>query len=368
MKEKLKIQKHANLVDEAIFILYQWVNKEDIMEQIREEYRGNYQGDPEEYDCIWKVLLDIYQAVKEELKPKKDRIDYYFKSYNINFFFYASFAFLWDFHNTDNKLLTYEERFKDLKEEDRIKAYARVVNIDEEDDTTVEEVYTYDDFLRFLDAASCDKDVKWEVLKIFHNQKEYYNEVSAILKEVVELLMNNFGDQIAELEKRFLDYWVEKQGKEDIIELVQRNLKLTWKENELGTVILPLLFQPTSVTFSTQPDTQSIDVLRFGILMDHRFLTSRRKMEAEDIVNIGKLLGDKSKVDILGMTAKKPYYGKEIANELNLSTATISYHVNALMKLGLLKTELSSNRVYYRMNYEKLTEYLEDIGEYFSGD
>lgn len=365
MKERLKIQKCANLVDEAILILYQWANK-DAMEQIREEYRGSYQDDSEDYDHIWNTLLDIYQTVKEELKPKKDRIDYYFKSYNINFFFYASFAFLWDFHNTENKLLTYEERFRNVKEEDRIKAYAQIINIDEEDDTATEGLHTYEDFLKFLDAASCNKEIKWEVLKIFHNQKEYYDEVSAILREVVDLLENKFSNQLAELEKNFYDYWVEKQEKEDIIELVQKNLKLTWEENEMGTVLLPMIFQPVSVTFSTKLEKQSIDVLRFGVLLDHRFHTSGRKMGSEDIVNIGKLLSDKSKVDILKLTAKKPCYGKEIAADLNLSTATISYHVNALMKLGLLKTELSYNRVYYSMNYEKLTEYLEDIGKYFA--
>ncbi len=366
MNKNLKIETHANLVDEAFLILYQWANK-DAMEQIREEYRGNYQGDPEEYNHIWDMILEIYQAVKEKLKPKKDRIDYYFKSHNINFFFNASFAFLWDFHNTDNRLLTYEERVRDMKEADRIKAYAGIVNIDEEDDASVEALYTYDDFLKFLDASSCSKDVKWEILKIFHNQKEYYNDVTAILKEVVDLLENSFSRQISEFEKRFYDYWAERQELEDIIGQVQKNLKLTWEENELGTVLLPMIFHPVSVTFSSVPETQSTDVLRFGILLDHHFNTARRKMESEDIVNFGKLLSDKSKVDILELTAKKPCYGKEIASELNLSTATISYHVNALMKLGLLKTELSSNRVYYSMNYEKLSDYLEDIRDYFAG-
>ena len=364
MKERLTIREHANLVDEALLILYQWANK-DAMEQMKEEYRGSYQGDPEEYNHIWDMILEIYQAVKEKLTPKKDRIDYYFKSQNINFFFNASFAFLWDFHNTENKLLTYEERVRDLKEEDRIKIYASVVNIDEEDDTSIEGLHTYDDFLRFLDVAACNKDVKWDVLQIFHNQKEYYNEVTAILREVIDLLELKFSEQIDEMEKRFYDYWTNMQGNKDIIELVQQNLKITWKESELGTVLLPMIFHPISVTFSTKTDTQSIDILRIGVMLDHRLNINRKKMGSEDIVNFGKLLSDKSKVDILEMTSKKPCYGKEIASELGLSTATISYHVNALMKLGLLKTELSANRVYYSMNYEKLSDYLEDIKDYF---
>lgn len=365
MKERLKILRSANLVDEAILILYQWANK-DALEQMRDEYRGCYLDDPEEHNRIWGILLDIYRAVKEELKSKKDLIDYYFTAGNSTFFFPASFAFLWDYHNADNQLLSYEERFGDLTEEDRIKAYARLVSADEENYEAAEEVQTYEDLLNFIDASSCSKEAKWEVLKIFHNQKDFYLEISAILKEVVDILENRYPTQIAELEKRFFDYWAAIQEKEDIIELVQQTLKVTWKESEMGTVLLPRLFHPISLTFSTLMEAQSIDVLRFGILLDRRLIIAGKKMDAEDIVNLGKLLCDKSKVDILKLTAKKPCYGKEIAAELNLTTATISYHVNALIKNGLLRTELSSNRVYYSINHEKLSEYLEDIREYFS--
>lgn len=364
MKERLQIAKHANLVDEAILILYQWVNA-DAFEQLREEYRDNYPDNPEEYNHIWDTVLEIYYAVKEELKPKKDRVDYYFKSRNANFFFNASFAFLWSYQNPDNRLLTYEERIKGMKEAERIKAYAQIINIDEEEEISAEGLLSCEDFLSFLDAASCEKDAKWDVLRIFHNQEESYNEVTAILKEVVDLLENRFTKQITALEKQYYEYWQAVQAELGIMELLKQNLKLTWKENENGTILLPMIFQPISVTLSYEQDTDCMDVLRFGILMDQRFIISRQKMDAEDIVNFGKLLSDKSKVDILELTAKKPCYGKEIAKELGLSTATISYHVNALIKLGLLKTEVNSNRVYYSMNMERISEYLEGIKGFF---
>lgn len=365
MKERLQIAKHANMVDEAMLILYQWANK-DAFEQMKEEYRDKFTDNPDRYNQIWDTILEIYAAVKEKLKPKKDRIDYYFKSQNINFFFNASLAFLWDFQNSDSKLLTYEERFRDLKEEDRIKAYAQIVNIDEEDGASVEGLHTYEDFLKFLDEAACQKEVKWEVLQIFHNQEACYYEVTALLKEVIDLLENHYRERIAGIEKQFYEYWMDIQENNDILKLVQQKLKITWEEKEQETILLPMIFHPVSVTFSYQPEAKETDVLRLGILLDQHFNITGHSMNAEEIVNFGKLLSDKSKVDILELTAKKPCYGKEIAKELNLTTATISYHVNALMRLGLLKTELISNRVYYCMNYEKLSEYLEDIKEFYN--
>ncbi len=364
MKDKFQIAKHANLVDEAILILYQWVNKDEL-EQQREEYRYNYPEASEWYDSIWEKLLVIYNAVKQELKPKKERIEYYFKSKNLSLFFNAAFAFLWDFQNYDNQLLPYEERIKNLTEEERIKYYAQIINMDEESGAPVEGLVTYDDFINFLDAASCDKAAKWETLKVYHNQKECYNEITAILREVVNIITVEFQNEIAELEQQYYDYWMGIQEKQDIIELMHTNLKLLWKANENGTVLLPMIFQPISVSLSSSPGTDQLDVIRFGILMDSRFIITKEKITTEDIVNFGKLLCDKSKVDILELTAGKPCYGKEIANELKLSTATISYHVNALMKLGLLKTELDSNRVYYSLNAEKFSQYMEGIRKYF---
>ncbi len=363
--EKLQILKQANLVDEAILILYQWVNA-DTLDQMREEYRDNYPGASEWFDHVWDTVIEIYDTVKVELKPKKERIDYYFKSKNINFFFNATLAFLWDFQNPDNQLLPYEERVRNLKEADRIKQYTQIVNMDEENGAAAENVLTYEDFLTYLDGASCDKAAKWDVLKIFHNQQECYEEVTSILKEVVTILETRFLDKIEGLVQRYYEYWTEIQEKQDIMVLMHENLKLVWEANENGTVLLPMIFQPISVTLSSSPDTDRIDVLRFGILMDSRFIISKQKMNEEDVVNFGKLLSDKSKVDILELTAKKPCYGKEIANELNLSTATISYHVSALIKLGLLKTEINSNRVYYSMNSEKISQYLDGIKNYFT--
>ncbi|MFR1852473.1 MAG: ArsR/SmtB family transcription factor [Beduini sp.] len=46
----------------------------------------------------------------------------------------------------------------------------------------------------------------------------------------------------------------------------------------------------------------------------------------------------------------KAAYGQEIANHLNLKTSTISYHMEALINVGLIIVEKQNNRIYYRLN------------------
>jgi DNA-binding MarR family transcriptional regulator len=110
---------------------------------------------------------------------------------------------------------------------------------------------------------------------------------------------------------------------------------------------------------------RSKDYIRIGILLDERFEMVDRKIKKEDIAEVGKLLSDKSKLDILEYVSRKPCYGKEIANELNLSTATISYHVNALIKSGFLQAEVIANKVYYCIERERISKYLEEIKNFF---
>lgn len=175
-----------------------------------------------------------------------------------------------------------------------------------------------------------------------------------------------FSDQIECIGNEFYEYWNDYQKNDDIINLIGNKLHVSWNYNEVGTVVLPQLFDPIGIAISIdESDKNSKDAIRLGIILDKNISVTKNKTKKEDIINFGKLLSDKSKMDILEYIAKKPAYGKEIANELNLSTATISYHMSALSKLGFICEEVTSNRIYYSINKEKISLYLEEISKFF---
>ncbi|WP_125153452.1 hypothetical protein [Clostridium rectalis] len=63
---------------------------------------------------------------------------------------------------------------------------------------------------------------------------------------------------------------------------------------------MPLLFLPMNVTISIyESEEQNKDIIRMSILVDQRFVSRSSTIKKEDIINVGKLLSDKSKVDIL---------------------------------------------------------------------
>lgn len=69
-----------------------------------------------------------------------------------------------------------------------------------------------------------------------------------------------------------------------------------------------------------------------------------------------KALSDDKRLAILKLTSKRPWYNKELADYFNLTPATLSYHLNLLLNLGVLNFEPSiiNNRYYYTTNKEML--------------
>lgn len=363
--KKIRISKHINLLDEAYFLLYQWVNKSNLGE-VRLRDPNLMRFEPEVYTRRFGLLTDIFHDITEQLKDRKDRIEYYFKERSSGFSTLAALALLWEVDCYDNRLVTYKERLHAINEEKKVKIYADIINSQDAPNAQEEELKSFEDLLRLLDTSAYDKDIRWETIKIYHNQEASYHEVYYIISEVQKLLKDKYSKTVSELEQEFYTYWSEYIKNSDIIETFRNQLKITW-ECEKETMLVPCLFQPYSITFSiTEAQYCNFDMIRISVMLDADLILADKKISKEDVVNIGKLFSDKSKMDILELISEQPYYGREIANELNLTTATISYHVNTLLQMGFIKAQLMSNKVYYSIDKERITAYLDEVKNYFS--
>lgn len=77
-----------------------------------------------------------------------------------------------------------------------------------------------------------------------------------------------------------------------------------------------------------------------------------------------KTLGDETRYDVLRLIASGVTQTKSIASALNVSSATVTYHVNAFLTAGIIQTP-KSKKARYVVNYERLNAYwdkfLEDL-------
>jgi DNA-binding transcriptional ArsR family regulator len=175
-------------------------------------------------------------------------------------------------------------------------------------------------------------------------------------------LLKEQQSDIAVLENEFYEYWNHYIAENDFIKNMQEYANITWEYNKNGLIVLPSIFRPLVMVLNINDEEDAVaDIIHIGILMDSDLSRKQNEVNADKLNNALKLLSDKSKFEILRYIKDKPAYGFEIANELNLSTSTISYHMNSLISAGLVKLDKDANKIYYRINKDTVNDLLEDI-------
>ncbi len=74
-----------------------------------------------------------------------------------------------------------------------------------------------------------------------------------------------------------------------------------------------------------------------------------------------KALGDENRLKMVGLLARRPRYGEELAELLELSPATVSHHLGRLREAGLVQARKEPPYIRYRLNAEVLEELSQDL-------
>ncbi|WP_265417055.1 ArsR/SmtB family transcription factor, partial [Bacillus velezensis] len=98
-----------------------------------------------------------------------------------------------------------------------------------------------------------------------------------------------------------------------------------------------------------------------GYKVDEIFENTLEKAEINHIIDFLKLLSDKSKFKILILLSHKKMYANEIAEQLNLTNATISHHMRILTLQGLVESARNQNKTYYYLNSSKFHSLLNGL-------
>ncbi len=96
-------------------------------------------------------------------------------------------------------------------------------------------------------------------------------------------------------------------------------------------------------------------------------LYDRDKTDEEQLNEIKhgvKLISDPTRLSILRMIYANPMFGKEIAETLSLTTATVSHHLDVLRKEGLIHIERDKNTKYYSTNQRQFDKLITLLSKY----
>lgn len=91
--------------------------------------------------------------------------------------------------------------------------------------------------------------------------------------------------------------------------------------------------------------------VRLGIHVEN---VAKQNAELDLVEKLCKVVSDKNRLEILRLLSARPWYGQELAKQLALSPAAISYHMGFLHDAHLISLKRADQKGYYVLDKERL--------------
>jgi len=204
---------------------------------------------------------------------------------------------------------------------------------------------------------------RWTLLMLIENPKRYLEMYRDFLISIEPLF-----DRYHKRHKQEIDTFI-KEHYEDL----EQNREEAFERRTRGIVPLDILKDENKVITSfVHPYSFMIQssgddrLILWGLRMDTGFskVASFQKERRHHLTKVFKTLSDKTRYEVLRQIAAGNTSTKRIASELGVSSATVTYHINAFLTADILKIS-SSKDLRFEIDYARLKafwdEFMEDL-------
>ncbi|WP_270640458.1 winged helix-turn-helix domain-containing protein [Longibaculum muris] len=339
----IKIRKEPIWIVEAMSLCYMKVNDKKIKMTLDNNQRSAY----------YKILnKDVKNALKK-LDMSED-LKYFFKAYEndgclANTLLYSYFDFI--------------ELDQDNLKDEWIKRLSKAFDMSYAKDKMSFfglELSTNSgyDLWNWFEEYDFNNQDRYQLIKALHHPTDTIYRLMDILEETVILLKNELKNDEKEL-NTFFDELVSQQT---TLNHFLDNHPIKWSEE---AYIIPSYVDFDFLRCVTREYFPRFLNVFYGAGVDFDYVLHFQISDSGKNNEFLKVISDQSKYEILKLLKEKMMYGQEIANKMKLKTPTISYHMDALVNLGIVTVKRQDNRVYYGLNKEVLIGYLDRIKEEF---
>ncbi|MCM1991481.1 ArsR/SmtB family transcription factor [Oceanirhabdus seepicola] len=210
--------------------------------------------------------------------------------------------------------------------------------------------------------TSISSSMKWNIYCVIENPIKYVQEYVDFMK----MLKPDFEELWVQAERELVEYEpgftkkLEKNGMEFLNNITDEIFDIDNMNNTTVVVALSYI-GGGSITMSEIDDKM---ILHWGYKVEEIFIKikERKEFELEKRLRIVKTLGDKTKYKTLKLIADNPQIcANDIVNELKLTGATVSYHINLLRSYKILKINKSNKKNSFEIDKNTLKDFLQGI-------
>lgn len=194
----------------------------------------------------------------------------------------------------------------------------------------------------------------------------FIDQLYALIAPVAELLaqaLRPYEARTAELAGQWTDFLKERSVLNDFL---RRGTGTEISETLEEIKIVLRYFEPRMVVGSYVADKCIAD-LHVGIGVKPVLSASGKeeKIDLEREFAAFKLLGDKSRRDIIRLLGKNALSMQEIINQLGINSGTVFRNINSLFQAGLLSREIHGDRFFYKAKLDDIQTIFDHMMRYF---
>ena len=365
---------------EAVILLGFMASDEKPLEYKR-KIMMQYDFPPQLLEEPFNVSASLLEELKKRLRTKMPLVKEYFTSYKEGrHLCKGAVTLLTQYNDYAKSLEGHRMSALGMSEEKRCYQFCQMIEFGSDMDGDAlsmrrEDYRTLCDLLGSLDKSDYTPEQKWQLQWVFTHPKEAWEEVEPLVRTAMEVIEENEA-LWHPLVEEFCDYYRKELAEQSLEEYIMSELGFDIGENPRGRVLMPCITESNSVFFGEgslqMEDNGELlpDVCYIGMALKRRGLGVFRNNPVNNrkrLVFLLKILADESKLEILSLLKERRRYGRELAKELNLTTATISHHMDMLVGSGLVTLDKEMNRIYYEIDGNAVRKLLEQTWELLLG-
>lgn len=309
------------------YILYAIINNEDVMKRYSDKVDKDFK---DKIDLMYTEASTLLKTVESEVNDLFNMIKG--TSFSDNSKILHPYV-----------LMDYYLNVKNYNAHKFMEDYLMDILLDVDKNLTVFEV--------IAQSELSSKD-KWNLLSLLENPKLIISQIE-IIENILSPLIKKY-ETMFKLEINNLNSeWDKLINEEEVTGFIRDKMNFS-SGKEITKKYVSIVNNSASIFIS--------NTAYIGLNHTKEFLENL-KMTSEDAISIMKILGDTSKFGILKELLDGKKYGRELASNLDLSGATISYHMQELLNNSLINVSGSdvNKRIYYEIEKDKIKEALDFI-------
>ncbi len=218
-----------------------------------------------------------------------------------------------------------------------------------DDDTHSDGVDTLEDIILYLDKTGLQSNAKWKMLQVMQSPQKHIKKLIEIINSNLNAYDRAVKDIVNPLEKLLNEFSVMAANNGD-----KRFYELKATISQSSAVYPTLIFPLSQLLFENS--------CYYGLLSEKVINNWKSRKNSKELLLFKlKALSDSSKLEIISSLKISPKYNLEIAQQLGLTAATMSHHMNVLLNCRFVGVEKKDGKVYYHLEKENLKALIKEL-------